>query len=82
MRSPSLNQLEDFAVLGEATGLKLGIDQVAVDRNLEGSATGFNQFAGCIDLFAEFCRQTGGAWLVVSLNAVFDLYSHLGCSRS
>ena len=68
-----LNQTADFALFRVALGLELGIDQLAVDLDLEPAFRGGHQCEG-LDLgfkfLEQFGHQTGGPWGVVSDCAV------------
>lgn len=53
--------------------------------DVEDAAGAFNELGCDAEIFFQFLRQTGGAWVVVSLRAVFDRYDHtqfLLCSRT
>jgi len=65
-----------LAVVREAAGGALGKNQVAVHGNLEHAASGGDQLALHVESFLQLGRQTGGAGLVVSFPAVFDLDLH------
>ena len=73
-------------ILGKFTRLQLGIDQLAVQRELKTAATGgFQLQAG--DLLLVLCqnlgRQTDGPRLVISSRAVSEMHFHgLGLSWS
>lgn len=71
---------ENGVGVGKLSGLKLGKDFFAVDRDFEGASTGRNQAEG-LDLLLEleqFLRQTDGMGLVVSSRAIldFDVEAH------
>ena len=51
-------------------------DQVAVDDNLEDSATTLDEADFHTIFFIQVGRQTGGLWKVVSLYAVLDADIH------
>jgi len=70
------NQPENLPVVGEAPRGSLGENQLAVDVDLEHAAVGGDQLAIDAQVTLELSRQTGGAGLVVSFAAVFDLYLH------
>ena len=63
-------------MLGEAAGLVLAEDQVAVEADIEDPAGALDQF-GFYPVFALDClRQTGGLGQVVSLLTVLDRNVH------
>jgi hypothetical protein len=70
------DQARHLALLGEAAERLLGEDQLVVERDLEDAATGGDQLALDTEFGLQLGRQTGGARLVVSLLAVFDLDAH------
>jgi hypothetical protein len=56
----------------------LGVDAASVDVHFEDAARGLNQpHFRMRKGIADFGRQTGGPWFVVSNDAVFDCYSHV-----
>jgi hypothetical protein len=67
-------------VLGEAAGLLLREDQIAVDRDFEDASRTRDelQLAYVVLMLGEdLRRQTDGLVRVASLSAVRDLYPHL-----
>ena len=52
----------------------LGEEQLALEVNVEDSPTSLDEhdLYHIAKAFGDFVRQTGGAWIVVSLRAVFD----------
>ena len=74
--SSSADQAADFSVVGKAVQGTLGEDQLAVDGNLEHTTARGDELAFNLERFLQLGRQTGGARLVVSLTAVFDLDPH------
>ena len=74
---------DELRLVGELAALELGVDLLAVDRDLEHSALRGHQgnareliLVRVEDLF----RQTGGFCQVASRCAVFDLDVHRACS--
>ena len=65
---------EDLAVLGKAVQRLLGEDQVPVQRDLEDAPARGDELTVGSELPLDGVRQTGGARLVVSNDAVFDLH--------
>jgi len=65
-------QAFDFARLGKPTGGFLRIYELAVDDDLEDTVFAFDQLGGDPEFCCDIVRQTGGARLVVSNDAVFD----------
>jgi hypothetical protein len=57
----------------ESPGFALGIDRLAVQAYLEDAAPPLDQLRPEIEGPLELVRQTGGARMVVSDDAVFDL---------
>jgi hypothetical protein len=75
--SPLADQREYFPCGGVAPHLLLGEEQVSVHRHLEHAPGGRCQLdldAG--EVLLQLSRQTGGSWLVVSNDAVFDPDAH------
>src|SRR5437879_6891194 len=71
-----LDPLEDLLVRREAVRRLVGVDDLAVDRDLEDAAGAFLQAGGEPVLRLDGLLQTGGLRQVVSLAAVFDLDVH------
>ena len=71
-----LQLLSYLAGIGEAAGLVLGKDQLAIHLDVEDAPAAGNQF--CLDTqgFAQFVRQTGGFGIIVSDCTVGDLNVH------
>ena len=66
----------NLGVLRKAGQFFFAEDQVAVDDNLEDSATTLDEADFHTIFFIQVGRQTGGLWKVVSLNAVLDADIH------
>ena len=76
--SPLANQPQHFARLGVALGAFLGEDAASVDVHFEDAAGRLNQAHFSMrKRAADFGRQTGGPWFVVSNDAVFDCDGHV-----
>ena len=67
---------EDFLVRGEAVGLVLRVDSLAVERHVEHATVSALEASGDSELFLDGGLQTGGLWVVVSFGAVGDLDVH------
>ena len=67
---------EDLLVRGEAIGLVLRIDALAVERHVEHATVSALEASGDSELFLDGGLQTGGLWVVVSFGAVGDLDVH------
>ena len=67
---------EDLLVRGEAIGLVLRIDALAVKRHVEHATVSALEASGDSELFLDGGLQTGGLWVVVSFGAVGDLDVH------
>ena len=66
-----------FSGLGVASQRLLGEEAAAIDLHLEHAARRLNQLHVGVGVgLADFGRQTGGSWLVVSDDAVFDRNAH------
>jgi hypothetical protein len=65
-------QTQQLFLVGEDPRRFFRMDQPAVDHHLENPAPGGEQFDFSGKALLQFGRQTGGAWLIVSLGAVFD----------
>jgi len=72
---------EHLVVLGEAAGLELAEDQLAVDADVEDAAAALDQLGLDAELALDCVRQTGGLGKVVSLAAVLDRHFHVVFSR-
>jgi hypothetical protein len=71
-----LEQLADLIYFGVPTCFLLGIDQVAVDHDLENTALRRDELPRSntrLKLCEQFLRHPDGARGIVSLRAVFDL---------
>ena len=71
--------IQDPLFLGELPGLELGIDQVAVDAQLEAAALGRDELERLDLLFVrgqQLARQTDGLRLVVSHRTVHEFNIH------
>jgi hypothetical protein len=71
--------VENPLFVGELAALQLGIDQFAIDGQLEAAAAGRDQFQVPDLLFVgrqQLARQTEGLRLVVSHRAEFQLHVH------
>jgi hypothetical protein len=68
--------LHQRGLVGEDPGRFLGIDQPAVDRDLEDPAARFDQRDLRREGILEFRRQTGGMFAITSLIAEFDRDVH------
>ncbi len=77
----SIQNREDFLIGGEAPQPVLREDQLAFTPDLERpTTTGYQlDFRIAVARF-QLLRQPGGAWLVVSKDAVFDAYAHVTSS--
>jgi hypothetical protein len=78
---PGPDRLEHLLLVGELAGLELGVDQLAVDGQLETTAARWDQFEVAdllLELTQQLARQTDGLRLVVSHRAVFQLHVHRG----
>jgi hypothetical protein len=76
------NSLDRPLLIGELAGVQLGVDQFAVDGQLEAAASRWDQFQLTDLLFVrgeQLARQTDGLRLVVSHRTVtqFDVQGHL-----
>src|SRR5262249_26092205 len=86
----SANGFDGPWLLGELARLELGIDQVAVDAQLETATARRNELQLTDLLFVggqELARQTDGLGLVISHRTVFEFYLHsrsrrLCCSQT
>ena len=67
---------EDLVGIGEAAGLVLGVDPVAVNLHVEYPAVALDQRRVDAVLCLDCGRQTGGLWQIVSAYAVFDCDLH------
>src|SRR6266852_9287681 len=76
-RDDLTHQPHHFSGLGVASRCLLGENAATVDLHLEHAARGLDQLhVGVRVGLADFGRQTGGSWLVVSDDAVFDRNAH------
>src|SRR5690349_8602686 len=74
---PSANRSEHLARLCMATNGFLGEHWPIIYGDLESAARRRHQLYGGVGKLAlQLSRQTGGAWLVVSNDAVLDEYTH------
>src|SRR5207247_6417737 len=71
-----LDRLADLGVRREAVCRLVGVDDLAVDRDLEDAARAFLESGGEAVLLLDGLLQTGGLRQVVSLAAVLDLDVH------
>src|SRR5437879_1484306 len=71
-----LDLLEDLRVRREAVCRLVGVDDLAVDRDLEDAPRAFLESGGEAVLLLDGLLQTGGLRQVVSLAAVLDLDVH------
>ena len=71
-RSERLNRLCYLTRIGKPACLPLREDQLPIDLDLEDTVFAFDQACVRPEFVAELSRQPGGAWLVVSNDAVFD----------
>ena len=73
------HRLDHLLLVGELAGLELGVEQLAVDGDLEAAAAGRDELE-VVDLLLvsvqQLGRQTDGLWLVVSHRTVLDLDVH------
>ena len=67
---------QHLVVLREPPGLVLGVNQVAVDPNVENASPALDQLTNQIEFLLDRIRQTGGLREVVSLHAVFNRDLH------
>jgi hypothetical protein len=67
---------KDLIVLREPVLLPLGEGEPPVHDDLEDAATGWDQLRRDPVTVPDACRQTGGAWFVVSDPAVLDRDFH------
>ena len=74
--SAAPERLHQRVLVGEDPGRFLGIDQPAVDRDLEDSAARLQQRDPRREGILEFRRQTGGVFAITSLIAEFDRDLH------
>jgi hypothetical protein len=72
--SPDLR--EDLLVGGEAMGVVLRVDALAVERHVEHAAVAALEASGDPELLLDRGLQTGGLGVVVSFGAVGDLDVH------
>jgi hypothetical protein len=70
---------KDLLVRGEAIGLVLRVDTLAVERHVEHTTVPALEASGDPELFLDGGLQTGGLGVVVSFGAVGDLDVH-ACS--
>ena len=76
-RGDLLHESHDFSGLGVASQRLLGENATAIDLHFEHAARRLDQLhVGVRVGLADFGRQTGGPWLVVSDDAVFDGDTH------
>lgn len=67
-----LQSRHHFPGLGEPAGGLLGVDFLSVQVDFEHSPRALDETGSDVEAFFDLIRQTGGARLVVSLDAVFD----------
>lgn len=72
LRYPPLHRPDHFSRLGESIDGFLGEDLVSVQMDFEHPSSAFDETRGNVEALFNLVRQTGGAWLVVSLHAIFD----------
>jgi hypothetical protein len=70
--APGREGLLDLAGEGEASGLMLGEDELAVCLDVKDSAGACDQLGPDAQLLLQLVRQTGGSRQVASRPAVFD----------
>lgn len=70
--NPSLQSRHHLSGLGEPAGGFLGVDFLSVQVDFEHPARALDETGRDVEAFFDLIRQTGGAGLVVSLDAVFD----------
>ena len=75
------NGVENLVVLGEAEGLELGKDQLAVHLNLKGAAAALDQGGYVVEFVFDRALQTCSIGQVVSFTAVFNRDVHAGPPR-
>ena len=76
---PFPHRIEDPLLVGELAGLQLGVEQIAVHRELETTASRWNELQILDLLFVggeELGRQTDGLRLVVSHRTVLEFHVH------
>ena len=66
------HDVRDLPVIRESPQSALGKNQIAVDRDLEDPVLALDQAHIRAKLVAQLSRQPGGAWLVVSNDAIFN----------
>ena len=76
--------VHDPLLIRELAGFEFGVDELAIDRDLETPASGWNEFQ-ILDLLLvgvqELARQTDGLGFVISHRAVFEFHVHDGSSQ-
>ena len=72
MQSAAAEGLRHLAVVGESVLFAFGIDDFAVGYDFEDTILALDQSYRGIEFLFQLGRQTGGAWVVVSLHAVFN----------
>ncbi len=71
-QSERSNRLCYLSWIGKPACLPFREDQLPIDLDLEDTVFALDQARVRAELVAQLSRQPGGAWLVVSNNAVFD----------
>src|SRR5512145_7732 len=74
-------QAEPLARLRVPSELPLGKHGLPVDPDLENAAAARYEHDFCLEFPFELRRQTGGAWFVVSDQAILDFDPHDASSR-
>ena len=76
-RGDLLHHSHDFSGLGVASQRLLGENATTIDLHFEHAARRLDQLHVGVGVgLADLGRQTGGPWLVVSNDAVFDRDAH------
>lgn len=80
--SSAVKRLEHLAGLGEPPRARAGEDELAVHMDVKDATTAFDKLDVAFGVFAvDLVRQTGGAGIIVSNDAVFDSRLHLCLTR-
>ncbi len=80
--SHRFDRLRNLSRIGESTHLTLREDRCSVDLDFEDAILALDQSRVRAEFFFELGRQPGGAWLIVSNNAVFNAYIHVPPTRA